>query len=413
MGTTTNIKNNRPPTGEAESSPSHRPPGALSLTAATYVFAVVMMGTTLPTPLYPDYERTYDFASLTTTVLFAMYAIGVIVSLILFGQVSARLGRRPVLAAGVALAFVSSLLFLFAGDMWQLYLGRVISGLSAGIFTATGTAAVMENAPAGRKNLASALSTAANIGGLGLGILVSGLIAAWTPWPLHAPFAVHGILLIVGGLALLAVRETVEPDRTRHILGVPGIPRPARRVFAAASAGAVAGFMMCGIYTSVAPGFMTSVLSVSSPAVIGLVLCLVFGASAAAQIGLRRLADRTLILGGSVAMVVGMALLATSLATASLPLLVASAVLGGAGQGLMFMTGMRAVMELTPADQRTRATTSYFIVAYLAISGPPVGAGIVSTFVDLSTTGLVAAAVIAVVAVLALSQAGQFRRTRA
>ena len=42
---------------------------------AAYAFAVVMLGTTLPTPLYPHYEQRWGFSALTITVIFAVYAL--------------------------------------------------------------------------------------------------------------------------------------------------------------------------------------------------------------------------------------------------------------------------------------------------------------------------------------------------
>lgn len=50
---------------------SARPATGWSLVAATSVFAVVMIGTTIPTPLYPTYGSRFGFGSTTTTVLFA------------------------------------------------------------------------------------------------------------------------------------------------------------------------------------------------------------------------------------------------------------------------------------------------------------------------------------------------------
>src|SRR5699024_8582305 len=44
------------------------------LAASAYVFTVVMMGTTLPTPLYPLYEERFGFGTAFTTQLFAIYA---------------------------------------------------------------------------------------------------------------------------------------------------------------------------------------------------------------------------------------------------------------------------------------------------------------------------------------------------
>src|SRR5699024_11121938 len=66
------------------------------LAASAYVFTVVMMGTTLPTPLYPLYEDRFGFGTAFTTQLFAIYALGVIAALVLFGRLSDGLGRRPV-----------------------------------------------------------------------------------------------------------------------------------------------------------------------------------------------------------------------------------------------------------------------------------------------------------------------------
>ena len=115
----------------------------------TYAFAAIMVGTTLPTPMYALYAERMHFAVFTTTVIFATYAIGVLSALLVFGRWSDAIGRRPVLLAGAAFALVSAVVFLFADDIPLLLIGRVLSGLSAGIFTGTATAAVVEAVPPG------------------------------------------------------------------------------------------------------------------------------------------------------------------------------------------------------------------------------------------------------------------------
>ena len=67
-----------------------------------FAFVVAMAGTTLPTPLYPIYEEQFGFSGVTVTVIFATYAVGVIAALVLFGNLSDRIGRKRVLAAGPA-----------------------------------------------------------------------------------------------------------------------------------------------------------------------------------------------------------------------------------------------------------------------------------------------------------------------
>jgi MFS family permease len=385
-----------------------RPASGWSLAAVSYVFAVVMMGTTMPTPLYPLYEERFGFGSAVTTVLFAVYAGGVILSLVLCGRLSDALGRRPMLLAGVVLSLLSAALFTVGTAEWLLYTGRVLSGLAAGIFTATGTVCVMENAPRGRERLAGSLATSANIGGLGLGILMAGLIGAWSAAPLRTPYLVHAVLLLLAGLALLAVRERVVPDPSKAAVRLPRVPAESRRLFAASVVGAVTGFAVCGVYSSVGPNFMGSVLGIGSSAVIGVVVFLLFGSSAAGQIAFRSLADRTLIVAGSICLVLAMGLLATALGAASLALLIVSAVLGGVGQGLLFMTGMRAVTGATRPEHRTEATTSYFVVGYLAISLPAIGTGVLSEALGLVPASLIFAAAVAVTTLLGLVNARRF-----
>ena len=78
-------------------------------------FAIAMLGTTLPTPLYPLYEKFFDFGELVTTVVFATYAVGVLTGLLLFGHWSDQLGRRPMLQVGLVLSGLSALVFLQIG----------------------------------------------------------------------------------------------------------------------------------------------------------------------------------------------------------------------------------------------------------------------------------------------------------
>jgi MFS family permease len=144
---------------------------------AAFAFLVTMVGTTLPTPLYPLFEERYSFGELTVTVVFAVYAFGVIAGLLLFGNLSDEIGRKPVLLLGLGLSALSAFLFLFAGSLAPIYAGRVVSGLSAGIFTGTATATLVDLAPGGRRRLGSLVAVIVNVGGLGLGTLLAGLLA--------------------------------------------------------------------------------------------------------------------------------------------------------------------------------------------------------------------------------------------
>ena len=373
-----------------------------TLAATTYVFAVVMIGTTLPTPLYPRYQVEFGFGSTQTTLLFSIYAGAVIAALVFFGRLSEAWGRKPLLAVGVIVSLVSAVLFMFGDHLGLLYMGRVMSGIAAGIFTATGTVAVLENAPPGRRRLATSLATAANIGGLGLGNLMSGVVAETLPGPLFAPFLIHAVLLLLAGTSLLGVKESAL-SRTRSLrLQLPAIPPESRAVFGRAVPGAVASFAIAGLYSAVAPSFMQQTLNIESSAVIGAVVFALFGASAASQLLFQGLADRTLVLGGGFIQIASMASLAAALLSGSTLLLVASALLGGAGQGFLFTTGMRAITAVTDIRNRTAVTTSYFILAYLAMSAPIIGVGALALMTGLVTSTIIFAVVTTLVSCLSL-----------
>ncbi|HEY0542183.1 MAG TPA: MFS transporter, partial [Actinoallomurus sp.] len=128
-----------------------------------------MLGTTLPTPLYLIYQQRLGFGSSLTTVIFAVYAAGVIAALLLFGRASDIIGRRPVLLSGLVASALSAASFLTVGGLPEILAGRLLSGLSAGVVTATATVMLVELVPVHRRTAAALLAAAVNMFGLSCG----------------------------------------------------------------------------------------------------------------------------------------------------------------------------------------------------------------------------------------------------
>ncbi|WP_233145415.1 MFS transporter [Staphylococcus aureus] len=82
-----------------------------------------MIGTTIPTPIYSEI---YGLSPLLITIIYAIYAVGVISVLLIFGNLSYRIGRRYILIPGVILSIFSTLLFLVSNNLFLLFLGRVV-----------------------------------------------------------------------------------------------------------------------------------------------------------------------------------------------------------------------------------------------------------------------------------------------
>ena len=113
--------------GDAESIESVRSISAkrgYALTAG--VLLVMMLGGTLPVPLYVLWEKQMGFGPLGVTVVFAAYVVGTLAALLVLGDLSDHVGRRIVLAIAVACAAVSTALFLAATGIGLLIVARVV-----------------------------------------------------------------------------------------------------------------------------------------------------------------------------------------------------------------------------------------------------------------------------------------------
>ncbi|MDV8025066.1 MFS transporter [Rhodococcus sp. IEGM 1330] len=375
---------------------------AASFVGVAYAFVVAMMGTTMPTPLYALYEVEFGFSVFVVTLVFAAYAVGVLGALLAFGRWSDSLGRRPMLLAGIAFGLISAVVFVTADSLTALVIGRVLSGLSAGIFVGTATVTLIELVPDAWRDRAPAIATAANIGGLGLGPLVAGLLAEYLPQPLRLTFFVDIGLLAVAALAVFLAPETVRVAAgARPQMQRLSVPADVRGTFLRASIGGFAGFAVLGLFTAVSPGFIAGVLQIDNHAVTGVVVFAVFASSATAQISIRRADPTSAQRWGCFVLTVGLVVLALSLLLTSLPVLVIAALLCGIGQGVTFSNGMAAIAAGLPPERRAEVTSTFFVVLYVAISVPVIGAGAVANAWGLVTAGLVFSALVAALAAVA------------
>jgi MFS family permease len=376
--------------------------GGAAFAAAAYAFMAAMLGTTLPTPLYALYQRRFGFSELIITVIFATYALGVIVALLLAGRLSDEVGRRPVLLGGLLLSALSAVAFLLANGLVLLLVGRILSGLSAGIFTGTATATLVDLLGTQRAGRATLVAAVANMGGLGSGPLLSAALASLGT-PLRLPFWVDLGLLVPALAAILLIREPVQATgRVRLRLQTLSVPPQMRTTFVSSALAGFAGFAVLGLSTAVAPAFLGQTLGVHSLVVVGLVVFSVFAGSTAGQLLLDVVPQARALSAGCAGLVMGMALLAVGLASSSLGFLVAGGVLAGVGQGLSFRAALGAINSQAPPERRGEVDSSFFVVAYVAISLPVIGEGVLAQLAGLRTAGLVFAAVVAVIAAIVL-----------
>src|SRR5580693_4856829 len=341
-----------------------------------YTFAITMLGTTLPTPLYVIYQAQWHFSTSLITLIFAVYAAGVLAALLAAGHTSDQVGRRPVLAAAIALSIASAVTFILAPSVGWLFLGRLLSGLSAGLITGTATAALTETARGGSGRRASLVSTTANMGGLGLGPLLAGLLAQYAPEPTVLPFLVQFGLVAVAGFGLLFVPETVS-QRSPLSLRFRGfgIPEAGKAEFIAAGFAGFAAFSLLGLFSSLVPTFLSGVLHDTSHAVAGAVVFLAFAVATCTQLAGSRLPSRPVILAGLTLFLAALALIVAGLSAASMPLFLASTVVSGVSVGAVFMGSLATANRVAPAEARGQVISTFFVFCYVGLTIPVIAVG--------------------------------------
>ncbi len=374
----------------------------------TFAFAVTMFATTLPSPLYPAYEARFGFGSLMVTVIYAVFASGVLGALLLIGRASDTFGRKRILLPGLVLAALSSTVFLIAGATHSggivlLMVARILSGVSAGIFIGTATATLADLAPLGRGAWAALIAALANLGGTGMGPLIGGLFARWVALPLQAVFILHLGLTVAALVVVAIVPETVQASADRRLRPQRlGVPVEARAAFVPAAIAAFAGFAVSGLFVAVTPALLAE-LGHHDPALTGLVISAMFAAATAGTLISTALPPRSAMLAGTGLLIGALAILALALASASLPLLVCAAVIAGASQGLGFRAALASVTTASPPEQRGAVSSSFFAISYVGgISIPVIGVGAATQQFGLIHTGEAFAAIIAALAAAAL-----------
>ncbi|QHC22578.1 MFS transporter [Streptomyces sp. GS7] len=390
----------------------HKSPYPALLTV-TYLLFTVMLGGTLPTPLYPLYAQRLHLSPLLVALVFAAYALGILGPLLLAGGLSDHIGRRRVLVPAVATGILSCAVFAAFPTLPGLLAGRVLSGISVGLTTGAATAYLGELHP--RPPRAALVAAVTNMVGLGVGPLLSGLLISYAPHPLVTPYAVLAVLLLPGAL-VLALPETVRTGDAAAVRLRPqrlAVPADARPAFTAAAVAVFGSFAVLGLLSALAGKFLAEGLHTTSPVMAGTVVCCAFGCAGLAQLAAARLAPRPGAIAGMVVVPLGLAAIVAALPASSLPLFLLGAAVAGAGGGVAFRSGLALVVAQAPAGRAGELVSGYFVAAYLGLAVPAIGVGLLVTATSLGTAATAFAAVVTVLALVSITVTAKSRRATA
>jgi MFS family permease len=348
--------------------------------ALLLVLSGVALGVSgLPAPLYGMYEEKWHLSPLSTTLVFAVYAVAALGAVLVSGKISDVVGRKPVLLGALAAMIVGLGVFLLADGMAMLMLARIIHGAAVGSIVVAGAAALLDLRPDHGVRSGQLSGISFNIG-MTVAILGSALLAQYAPHPMRTPYAIVAVICAVLGIGVVALREP-HLSRVRGPIRIakPAVPPEIRGDFWFAALGVMASWSVLGVLLSLYPSLAAQQTHVHNLVFGGAVVGTTAFAAALAQLSSTRMPARRAAIVGDVGMAVALILTVPVLATHSWPLVLGAAAVLGATFGLGFGGSLRHLSNVVPADRRGETMSAYYLLAYTAMAVPTLVAGWAAT----------------------------------
>ena len=278
-------------------------------------FLVVLVGATALGPLaiqiflpsLPAIQADLEVSGTVAQLVFSLSATAIAVSMLVYGPLSDRFGRRPTLVAGLILYLIGSLVSTVAPSIAVLILGRTIQAVGGAAPLALTRTIIRDLYGRERSASMSAYITMARVVAPMLAPAIGGYLNDWIGW--RANFAFCGII----GVLVTALVITGLPETHRERAGIPGLAgmiatfarllrTPAFRGFALQSAFCLASFFS---FAAAAPYVVIVVMerSASSYGLFFIVVSLAFmlGNFIAGRISERVGVERMVLIGSSLA----------------------------------------------------------------------------------------------------------------
>jgi DHA1 family tetracycline resistance protein-like MFS transporter len=171
--------------------------------------AVDLIGFGIVLPILPQYAKQFGASPFTIGLLVASFSLAQLVCAPLWGRLSDRIGRKPVLVISLFGTAIGSLLTGLAGAIPLLFLGRIIDGASGASVSVAQASVADIAAPRDRARLMGLLGAAFGVGFVA-GPAIGALGALWGP---HVPFFIAAVISAVN--ALVAIRRLPETSDAR------------------------------------------------------------------------------------------------------------------------------------------------------------------------------------------------------
>ena len=346
---------------------------ALYLLASLIV--TLLAASAAPTPLYAIYQARWGFTPITTTIVFGVYAVAVLVSLLTLGKLSDHIGRRPVLLAAITVQAAALLVFTVASGVPELLIARIVQGLATGAALGAIGAGLLD---VDRERGTFANSVAPGMG-TGSGVLLSALAVRYLPAPTHLIYLALVGVFVLQAAGVVLMRETVSrtPGALASLRPEIRLPRTLRGPVLVATPVLFAVWALAGLYAALGPALVYSLTGAQDIVLGGLSVFVLTLTAVISIVVLRAASARTVMLTGILTLIAGAAVTMLALAITSTPVFFLGTAISGVGFGSGFQGGIRTVVPLAAAHERAGVLSLVYIVSYLGLGVPAVVAGFV------------------------------------
>ncbi|HEY5304226.1 MAG TPA: MFS transporter [Acidimicrobiales bacterium] len=326
-----------------------------------------------PTPLYTTYQSQWGFSDQMVTMVFGVYALALLVTLLSAGRLSDHLGRRRVILVGIVVQILAVATYVDAHSVTTLLVARVIQGVATGVtLGAVGAAMLDIDARSG----AVANSTAPGVG-TASGAVISSFTVQWLPAPTRLIYLIFVGILVTQLLWVTRLPETSPRHRGAWGSMIPQltIPLQTRRPLLSAAPVLFAVWALAGFFGSLGPSLIAQLVHSQSVVAGGAGLGVLAGVAAVTTYVLRQWPATRVMVTGTLALSAGVAVVILGVATSSWVVFFAGTTISGVGFGAGFQGGMRLVAPLAHPDQRAGVLAVLYMISYLAMGVPAVLAG--------------------------------------
>lgn len=185
---------------------------------------LVCLGISLVIPVMPFIKNELHLTATDLGIMNALFALAQFVASPIIGRVSDRIGRKPVLTAGLFLYMVSEFLFALTNHLWMFNISRLIGGLSAAMVVPTAMALASDITTKRQRAKVIGWLSAAFSGGLILGPGIGGILAGIS---YKTPFWVAGTLGLISAIVLISLLPSDTETLAKTDLAAEATTEPA------------------------------------------------------------------------------------------------------------------------------------------------------------------------------------------